>query len=152
MLEQSLCSLDVDFGNYHLLVMGDLNARSADKNDFIDNDEIDSVPFLRDQSVILSSFGDKRTSCDTVCNSQGRCLLTFCKEFLLLIVNGRLGEDKGIGDYTYLGCNGKSVIDYLLLCEELFTYIKHFSIGERTESCHLPLEFGFNIAIDCQQG
>ena len=33
-------------------------------------------------------------------NSQGRDLIEFCKCVGLLIVNGRVGEDRGIGEFT----------------------------------------------------
>ena len=43
-----------------------------------------------------------RSSRDSVINTYGRNLIDFCKESRLQILNGRIGEDAVIGDYTWL--------------------------------------------------
>ena len=45
----------------------------------------------------------------------GRKLLDICKATGLIIVNGRLGTYKHIGEFTCVTNRERSVIDYLLL-------------------------------------
>jgi hypothetical protein len=52
-------------------------------------------------------------------------LLLLCKDLNLLIANGRLGKDKGIGALT---CKEATVVDYCILSPELFTCIIDFEI------------------------
>ena len=41
-----------------------------------------------------------------VLDKNGKSLLDLCR------ANGRIGEDAHVGDYTFTGDNGRSVIDY----------------------------------------
>ena len=41
-------------------------------------------------------------------------LFEFCKALGLLIVNGRMGRDKGIGDFTHDDTIGHSIVDYMI--------------------------------------
>ena len=50
----------------------------------------------------------------------------------LRICNGRLGSDLGIGNYTYVGSSGKSVVDYLLVNPFLLDHFLTFEIGEKS--------------------
>ena len=61
----------------------------------------DNVPQLRDYSGILTNNYEPRNSLDNVCNQQGQLLLDDCKSHSLLIANGRVGDDKSVGNYTY---------------------------------------------------
>ena len=53
-------------------------------------------------------------------------------------MNGRKKTDIE-GNFTYIGVNGKSVVDYLLSPYCLFECIDEFNVTLRTESDHLPL-------------
>ena len=44
------------------------------------------------------------------------------------IVNGRLGSDKGQGNFTYQRIWGKIVIDYVLFSLEIFEDVTHFAV------------------------
>ena len=46
----------------------------------------------------------------------------------LKIANGRLGKDRGIGNYTCHTTNGNSTIDYALLSMELFPEVDDFYV------------------------
>ena len=46
------------------------------------------------------------------------------------IANGRLGSDKGIGKYTYVGSTGRSVIDYVIVSPSLLNVISTFHVGD----------------------
>ena len=65
---------------------------------------------------------------------------------MLHICNWRVGEDNGVGHFTFTGTNGNSVIDYAL-CSNNYTYlVDKFKIDERTESSHFPVCVG----LKCQ--
>ena len=71
---------------------------------------------------------------DTCVNNNGKFLVETCKSFDLRIVNGRFGEDKGIGSFTCHKVNGKSVVDYAIVSSKLLTHISHFCIDDH-DSC-----------------
>ena len=50
-----------------------------------------------------------------------------------------MGNDKNIGNFTYIGPQGCSVIDYVIMSADLFDITEIFDIDNRTESSHLPL-------------
>ena len=55
-------------------------------------------------------------------------LLELCKNFNLRILNVRLGNDSNIGDFTCIGPNGKSTIDYSILTSSVLPKVKEFTI------------------------
>ena len=76
-------------------------------------------------------------------DSYGKRLIELCKTTNLLIANGRLGSDKGIGEFTFYGQKGCSAVDYLLLSLLDFEFISHFNVCETTEfSDHAGINFG----------
>ena len=92
---------------YNLLVCGDLNGRTGTEPDCVIFDNAVNVPILPDDyeaDTVLQRFSQ-----DHIVNSNGRKLLEFCKAHSLRICNGRYGDDKGVGEFTYIGHNGRSV-------------------------------------------
>ena len=63
-------------------------------------------------------------------NNNGLLLLDFCKQTGLRIMNGRVGADKGLGKYTFVGSRGSSVVDYVLSSQDLFKSISHFEVHD----------------------
>ena len=63
-----------------------------------------------------------RVSQDKVVNEHGNYLLNFCKASGLRIINGRIGNDGGIGKFTCVTENGCSVVDYVLCRPELMYF------------------------------
>ena len=57
-------------------------------------------------------------------------MLDFCKETGLRVLNGRVGKDKGIGKCTYVDSAGKSVVDYVMVSQCLFSAINTFEVLE----------------------
>ncbi|MCG8076814.1 MAG: hypothetical protein JAY75_11300 [Candidatus Thiodiazotropha taylori] len=83
-----------------------------------------------------------RSSQDKTINSNGRKLFDFCKLNTLRVANGRIGADKGIGKYTYVGSTGSSVIDYVLVSPCLLNVIQHFLVNDpNILSDHCSIEF-----------
>ena len=75
-------------------------------------------------------------------NFYGKQLLSFCKTSNLFIMNGRVGDDRGVGGFTRIDTTGKSVVDYLLTTPTTFTMIRDFCIHNKVpESDHLPISF-----------
>ncbi|MEW8547371.1 MAG: endonuclease/exonuclease/phosphatase family protein [Candidatus Thiodiazotropha sp.] len=92
LLENQLLELHTE--NVHLVVAGDLNARTAEKRDYIEF--VNNVPDLEEYDEILNVHNNipDRVSCDKITNKFGSDLINFCKSYSLLIVNGRVGEDR----------------------------------------------------------
>lgn len=98
-IEQKLDNSDIDISDVHLVISGDLNARIGTKSemytqerfpvDFDDGFDIENLPL------------EERMSCDKIVNGEGEFLIQLCTELSLIIANGRYGEGKGVGHFTY---------------------------------------------------
>ena len=64
-----------------------------------------------------------RATMDNICNLSGLKLLDICLSSDLKIVNGRIGNDAGIGRYTFMSSQSPSLIDYVLASYALFPII-----------------------------
>ena len=121
-IENCLASFDVE----HVLLAGDLNARTARLEDFIvDTNDTD---FVTDSVVDCMTTLDipfGRNSADDVRNNAGYSLVDFCKSQRMLIVNGRVGDDKDVGKTT---CKNTSVVDYMIASVNLFPSFVNFAV------------------------
>ena len=72
-------------------------------------------------------------------NTWGSKLLHFYGEYGLVMVNGRVGKDKGIGEFTCLSGKNPSLIDYILVDGCLLSCSVDFEVLEIVGSDHLPL-------------
>ena len=70
---------------------------------------------------------------DNGTNSYGLKMIDLCKSTSLRITNGRLHDDKGVGNFTYCNKHWASVIDYLLLRAPDFYCIDKFKIESFNE-------------------
>lgn len=117
---------------------GDFNARTGLLDDFMviedvisdltgfvaSNDNNDFQSYLKDNGI-----DTKRYNKDECVNNNGRQILEICQSFDLKIVNGRIGGDKGVGNYTCYNKNGgKSVVDYVIDLASFFQHILNFQI------------------------
>ena len=66
-------------------------------------------------------------------------LLNFCKANGLRILNGRSGNDLD-GNFTFIGRQGSSTIDFGIVSEHLLDQVSDFRVGSRIESAHFPIE------------
>ena len=121
----------------YTFLMGDLNARTQTKKDYIDPDEITEQQFEYDdwidQFVDIQYLLNKnnldqiRVSKDKSSNNEGNLLVEICKCNNLLILYGRCGEDKGRGEFTFRNI---SVIDYSIASTYALEFVKDFKITE----------------------
>ena len=138
-----------------ILICGDYNAHTNIKRDYHNydwrtgNDEIDDIVNNTNNErlrLINCMYEDNhldRFSEDMrPVNNNGRLLLDICKIPGLVIVNGRLGDDKGICRATRIMGEQSSVVDYVIATPKLFDQITHFEIHDKLpESDHLPVIF-----------
>jgi len=107
------------------ILMGDINARVGNNNDYIINDSIKHLPL--DSDYILDSHETPRISQDAILDNRGKHLLEICIGAQMRLLNGRkLGDSQG-----YLTChkyNGSSVVDYTLCSEQLLKHIPYFKV------------------------
>ena len=119
----------------HVIINGDLNARTGNSPDTITSDKYDE-----EFNICVNDNTLKRNSQDKKVNQRGNELLDLCKSLDLNIVNGRKTGDP-FGKYTCFNWNGSSVVDYLLTSDSLFPQVSSFKVGEFLPwlSDHCPL-------------
>ena len=120
--------------DYKICLLGDFNARTGVKDDFINvNDyvcnavQLDNVTKQEYDLVNLDLLGIdcKRYNLDKSVNNYGNRLLQLCQNLNLLIANGRLGKDRDIGSLT---CKESSTVDYCILSPVLSSCVANFEI------------------------
>ena len=138
-----------------ILICGDYNAHTNIKPDYFNSDwatkitEIDDIvkntnnERLQLMNCMYEDHRLDRFSEDMrPMNNNGRLLLDICKISGLIIVNGRLGDDKGIGRATRVMGDHSTVVDYVIATPKLFDQITHFQIHDKLpESDRVPLIF-----------
>ena len=134
-LEIEIVSMCSNFDNVFLT--DDINARTGNLDDFIfvdiflaDTFEFDNETlsyFNKADSLIQYGMKLRRSSQDTVVNANGQKFIEMCRGNNIFIANGRIGEDKDVGQFTY---RGTSLIDYTLATVEALKLISKFSIIE----------------------
>ena len=63
-----------------------------------------------------------------------------CKSAGLLILNGRAGKDKGIGNFTRVDTTGRSIVDYMVVSPQHLELVSDFAIANACpESDHIPI-------------
>lgn len=123
-----------------LFIAADFNARTGTESDLLNFDK-----YLDDEALygsIDKNTITTRANKDSVSDTCGRRLLSFCQTTDLLIANGRFGEDRNLGQFTFVSHNGLSTVDYLLCNLADSQYISNFCILTLNEfSDHSPIYF-----------
>ena len=134
----------------NILICGDFNSRTSVNHDFVSDDNSIHMSILPDD-YISDNFIERFSEDEGHTNSNGTILLDFCKQTGFRIMNGRVGNDYGIGRYTFVGHRGSSVVDYVLSRPEFFNFVKQFEVqGPNILSDHCLIEFSFEFGL-CQQ-
>ena len=75
-------------------------------------------------------------------NSNGHLLFDFCIRTGLRIMNGRVGNNEGVGKYTFVGSRGSSLVDHVLASQNLFPFVKEFDVQDpNIPSDHCVISF-----------
>ena len=80
--------------------------------------EFGNTNFMADNRILQRYSMDK---CKP--SEYGLQLLDLCKTANLLILNGRVGSDKGMGEYTRMDTTGNSVVDYVINSFKAFPFL-----------------------------
>lgn len=124
------------------MVCGDINARSSNFADYVEDDTAEHIHVLPDDYLVDTPL--MRASEDKGFTRYGSQLLDFCKETGLRIANGRVGKDKGIEKYTFVGSTGKSVVDFIMVSQCFFPYFNNFEVDDpNILSDHCMIHFSF---------
>ena len=125
------------------LLCWDLNAHSSNKPDFVNNDNTEHISVLPDDYVSDTQM-PRYSQDEGHINSNGHLLLDFCIQTCLRIMNGRVGNDEGVGKYTFVGSRGSNFVDYVLASQNLFPFVKEFDIQDANMlSDHYVINFFF---------
>ena len=116
--------------NVPILLVGDFNSRTGNLTDLErnfdhggSNIEIDpSSAYLEKHNILHRNTMDKEI------NKNGKKLIEMCKMSNLKILNGRMGRDRVIGNYTCCTSRGKSVIDYVIASVSFFERCSDFYV------------------------
>ena len=119
----------MNFDLHNILLLGDFNARIGQLDNTIT--EFDGF--------------DSRRSKDKILNANGHQFLSFCDDFNFIILNGR-GFGDQMGEFTFCGGPGQSVIDYALISRHAFDLVLDFKVLLRLESDHFPFIVTLNFS------
>ena len=121
------CIYGSDGGLVNILPSADIDPKSI-ANDLL-------IQKLHDRGDMVRSSKDNAPP-----NQYGRSLVDMCKSAGLLILNGRTGKDKGIGNFTRVDTTGRSIVDYMVVSPQLLELVSDFAIANACpESDHIPL-------------
>ena len=123
-----------------IIIAGDLNARTANENDYIVHDTSKHIPVSPNY---ISDFAPvDRVSQDRNINNRGKQLRSLCIESGLRLLNGRSTGDL-LGSFTCHQPLGSSVVDYIAVSVDmlpLFHISKYISIVLNCQTivkCHV---------------
>ena len=139
--------------NGYVSVIGDLNARVGDKCDFdYSSEQAERYLNLIVDKAFYSTDLPCRCSLDKTVNTSGNKLINLCISSDLRIANGRVGDDSGVGSYTYMSTAGNSLIDYVLCSGELFPLLDDLIIHDlQVFSSHTPIQVNFIMSSELEQ-
>ena len=96
---------------------------------------------------LIGMFECSRISQDSHINDFGKRLLELCTLFDLQLINGCRSWDNH-GNFTFISEQGCSVVDYFLMSSSLLDFVHTFSVEDRIESDHMPVELYCNFYAD----
>ena len=118
---------DLDLG--HLIGMHDIN------------NDLSNYNYLTKRGILHRTTMDINTI-----NHYGKQLFELCKTTQMIILNGRVGDDRNIGCFTRIDTTGKSLVD-VAIARSIIDKIINFTIHPKfPESDHLPVVIDLNIS------
>ena len=147
-------SLDVIFRDInvfknigHILLRGDLNARTRTDLDSIRNDTDKHIPL--DPQYIIDQNIQQRKSEDTKVDDRGKQIIAMCITSRMRILNGRSTGDF-LGKCTCQKPNGSSVVDYVISSVELLKDVIYFHVHQFKPlylDCHSKISFSLKASF-----
>ena len=129
--------------NSEIIVAGDFNARTGNRNSPAPIDSNEVLDQLVEGSFVKDSYPitSDRYSMDSILNERGKKLLEFASTCNIDILNGCILGDL-IGNYTCHRYNGSSVVDYVMVSTKLrqiIQYLQVLDLNLFSDNC--PLSF-----------
>ena len=149
-----LCAKVAELGEEgEIIIMGDMNARTGALIDFVEMDEgvdVLGVPIsarkIYTKDLQECGMSIQRSNVDKKVYAYGHRLTDMCISGDLVILNGRCGQDKDVGNLTCVNKQGRSSIDYALCSKGVLSSILDFNVGSlNVFSDHAPI----NLSIFC---
>jgi len=106
------------------IIGGDFNARTGEEGGKVEGEEWEE--------------GMYRRSMDKTINKEGKRLVECIRERGWWVLNGEIRGDEE-GTWTFSGGRGESVIDYVLVNEDIEEEVVQLVVGDNIESDHHPL-------------
>ena len=133
--------------NAKILLCGDYNARTGTESDVITNEVhgtdrglSELIPDIFVEAEHMNDIPRRYSMDKSPINRHGNQLIERCKSAGIVIFNGRIGTDKGVGEYTRVDTTGCSVVDYMIGSPSLLDRIINFTIVPKfPESDHRPI-------------
>ena len=125
-----------EMNNCNFCIMGDLNARTG-IDQTIDMNQLEHI----------FNINSMRNSKDKTINANGKRLLEVLENIGGVILNGRTVCDT-VGDYTFCGVMGNSVIDYCVGSCSFLQYVDSLSVASKPYSDHMPLCLKLKVPLD----
>ena len=150
--------LNYDPEDYYHLVVGDFNAHTGVESDIVTFDDNIIRTLDLDNDIIarleINHYMDlldipiDRSSVDQMADrgNYGEALLDICRNNLLCIFNGRVGEDRHVGKATTID---NSLIDYVIGSPYLLSKVKSFCVNDfdnffSDKHCRIEWKFSGN--------
>ena len=134
----------------YILMAGDYNAHTNDESGImrpicgrdVVNEQNDILDLFESEIVDIPDRFLSRSSLDKrPLNNHGKRLIELCKSTSLLILNGRVGDDVNVGNFTSFNHKCRGVLDYMIASPSLLRCITNFKVHSPfPESDHSPLE------------
>lgn len=130
LIEEDCCELSK---NGDILICGDLNAKTGNDLDFIQDDNPSYTPEAEDYSQDYQNIMSRESEdMHRIC-SRGKLIIDYCIAAQLRILNGRTLGDLW-GKCTYHGPKGSSVIDYSIASQSLVDSVLYFKVDNLVRS------------------
>ena len=145
LLDSVVCIENKSQNACNLLICGNFNSRTSTNSDFVSDDDSHHMSMLPEE-YISDSYMQRCSQDQGHVNNNGLLLLEFCKQTGVRIMNGRVGNDMGVGRYTFVGHRGCSVVDYVLATQELFNFVSEFEVQDPnilSDHCLINFSFAF---------
>ena len=129
-----------------IMICGDLNARVSDMKDYVSEDVAHHACPLPDDYITDRELN--RGNSDNGTSPNGYLLIDLCKQTGLRIANGRVSCDAGVGEFTFVGARGSSMVDYVIVSQDLLPKFMSFSVDEPniiSDHCVLSFSIIFDV-------